>query len=164
MKRLKTPVVIAVVIVLAILLSVAYLLFLSPDKTKAPSRSENRAQTQPRERISSPPAEGTPAAIKGTYIEYSDGIIASTKGEKLLFFHAPWCPQCRAIEADIKDGGVPDNTTIIKVDYDSSQGLRQKYGVTIQTTIIRVDDSGNPLKKFVAYDEPTLASVIKGTR
>jgi len=38
--------------------------------------------------------------------------------------------------------------------------LRQKYGVTIQTTIIRLDAEGNVAKKYVAYDDPTLTNVI----
>jgi thiol-disulfide isomerase/thioredoxin len=95
----------------------------------------------------------------GSYIDYSESAIASTKDTKILFFYAPWCPQCRAIEADIKKLGVPAGVTIIKVDYDSNQALRQKYGVTIQTTLVRVDDDGNLVKKYVAYQEPTLASV-----
>jgi len=112
----------------------------------------------------STPANATaedPASMPGKYVEYSSDVIASTKGTKLLFFHAPWCPQCRAIEADIKEDGVPSGVTIIKVDYDTNQALRQKYGVTIQTTIVRVDDNGALVKKYVAYDEPTLNSVVK---
>ena len=105
----------------------------------------------------SPDASST--ALSGTYIEYSSATISSTKGTKILFFYAPWCPQCRALEASIKSGQIPAGVTIIKVDYDSNQALRQKYGVTIQTTLVRVDDSGALVKKFVAYDEPTLASV-----
>jgi thiol-disulfide isomerase/thioredoxin len=101
------------------------------------------------------------ASDKGAYVDYRDGIIAETKGMKLLFFYAPWCPQCRALEADIKEMGVPDGVTIIKVDYDTSQKLRQQYGVALQTTIVKVDDSGNLIKKFVAYDDPSLAAVMK---
>src|SRR6478672_4386857 len=56
----------------------------------------------------------------GTYTEYQEGVVASTDGVKLLFFHAPWCPQCRMIDADIKERGVPNGVTILKVDYDSN--------------------------------------------
>lgn len=104
-----------------------------------------------------PPAK----AEAGKYVDYSQGALASTAGTKLIFFHAPWCPQCRAIEADIKQEGVPAGVTIFKADYDSSQALRQQYGVTIQTTVVRVDDQGNLVKKYVAYDEPSLAAVRK---
>ncbi len=102
----------------------------------------------------------TPAATSGAYINYSGTVIASTAGTKILFFHAPWCPQCRALEADIKANAIPSGVTIIKTDYDTNQDLRKKYGVTIQTTLVRVDDAGDIVKKYVAYDSPTLAAVI----
>ena len=88
--------------------------------------------------------------------------IASAEGRVLLFFHAPWCPQCRSIEADIVAQGVPDGVTIIKVDYDSHQDLRQQYGVTLQTTFVEVDSAGEALQSYVAYDDPHLEAVIDG--
>ena len=107
-------------------------------------------------------SEPTQTAKAGTYINYSEDVIANTSGEKVLFFHAPWCPQCREIDSDIKaQFSLPENTTIIKVDYDSNQKLRQKYGVTLQTTFVKVDDSGNGIQKYVAYNEPNFASVKK---
>ncbi len=107
----------------------------------------------------SPSAIPEPSA--GSYVEYSDTAIADAAGTTaILFFHAPWCPQCRAVEADIMAAGVPEGVTIIKVDYDSRQDLRQQYGVTLQTTFVRVDASGGLVESFVAYDTPTLGSVI----
>ena len=97
----------------------------------------------------------------GQYVNYSDTVIASTPGTKLLFFHAPWCPQCRELEASIKADTIPQGVSIIKVDYDSNQALRGKYGVTLQTTVVKVDDAGNLVKKYVAYDEPSLQAVTK---
>ena len=99
-------------------------------------------------------------AAAGKYVDYSASTIASTAGTKILFFHAPWCPQCKALDASIKSGPIPENTTIIKVDYDSSQALKQKYGVTTQTTLVLVDDSGNLVKKYVAYSTPSLDALI----
>lgn len=97
----------------------------------------------------------------GLYVDYKTDTIAKTTGTKLLFFHAPWCPQCRQIESDIKAKGVPAGVTIIKTDYDTSQQLRHKYGVTLQTTFVRINDNGELVKKYVAYDDPTLSAVIK---
>jgi thiol-disulfide isomerase/thioredoxin len=107
-----------------------------------------------------PSAEPTDAVIAGSYVEYSDTAIAAAEGRVLLFFHAPWCPQCRSIESDIETQGVPDGVTIIKVDYDSNQPLRQEYGVTLQTTFVEVDSSGDALQSHVAYDDPHLDAVI----
>lgn len=123
-----------------------------PHTVKAPATQQ---QTVPATDL---PATKTP----GAYVDYAADVIAKTPGTKLLFFYAPWCPQCRMLDADITARGVPDGTTIIKTDYDSNQALRQKYGVTIQTTFVRVDDAGNALQKFVAYDDPTLAAALKG--
>lgn len=100
-----------------------------------------------------------PTQAPGAYIDYSSNIIANTAGTKVLFFHAPWCPQCRTLEADINKQGLPSGVTVIKVDYDTNQALRQKYGVTLQTTLVRVDDQGNLVKKLVAYDNPSIESI-----
>lgn len=100
------------------------------------------------------------AAQAGAYVEYRDGIIAETAGTKALFFHAPWCPQCRALEESILSGEIPDDLTIIKVDFDTATGLRQQYGVTIQTTIVFVDDDGAALATEVLYSDTTLDALV----
>lgn len=139
-------------IVLAIVSGTTYLA-VTAGKDSLPSANKN---TQAEENPAPPPA----GQSAGAYIPYKDGIIAETAGTKLLFFYAPWCPQCRALEADIKAGHIPENVSIIKVDYDSSQTLRKAYGVTIQTTVVRVDDDGKLVEKFVAYDDPSLEAVV----
>ena len=113
--------------------------------------------SQPQTTATPPPAETS--ATPGAYIDYNENAIANTASKKVLFFHAPWCPQCRALEEDIKVKGVPAGVTVIKVDYDTNQALRQKYGVQLQTTLVLVDDDGNLVKKYVAYDEPTIEAV-----
>ena len=100
------------------------------------------------------------AAQAGAYVEYRDGIIAETAGTKALFFHAPWCPQCRALEESILSGEIPDDLTIIKVDFDTATSLRQQYGVTIQTTIVFVDDDGAALASEVLYSDTTLDALV----
>jgi thiol-disulfide isomerase/thioredoxin len=104
--------------------------------------------------------ESSPSVAPGSYVEYTDTAVADADGRILLFFHAPWCPQCRALEADILASGVPNGITIVKVDYDSRQDLRQQYGVTLQTTLVEVDSSGAARASHVAYDDPTLAAVL----
>ena len=104
--------------------------------------------------------EVTPSTIAGAYVEYSDGAIQATPGPKALFFHANWCPQCRALDEDLKARGAPDGVTVFKVDYDSRTDLRQKYGVTLQTTVVFVDDEGELISSSVLYDEPSVASLV----
>jgi thiol-disulfide isomerase/thioredoxin len=161
MDRRLIPVVIgiAAAIVAAI---VAVAVFGAPTTPDAAPRESDPPTTQ-----STPPADTTPTpeatapeASAGAYVEYSDDAIAQAEGRVLLFFHAPWCPQCRSVESDILEEGVPDGVTIIKVDYDSRQDLRQQYGVTLQTTFVEVDADGAELQKHVAYDDPHLDAVV----
>jgi thiol-disulfide isomerase/thioredoxin len=151
----KKVLAIIAVIVLAIAGGTIYLLNSSSDKSAMDEMRAEKAASSDQSATPEVPTSNNP----GRYIDYTADVIANTTGTKVLFFHAPWCPQCRALEADIKKQGVPAGVSIIKVDYDSNQTLRQKYGVTLQTTLVRVDDEGNLVKKFVAYDSPTLAAV-----
>lgn len=148
------PALIALGIMLVIGGAFTYLL-LAQSKPAKTTTAVQPAAEQPKATAQQPAATARP----GTYTDYTSGSIASIAGTKLLFFHAPWCPQCRKLEASIKAGQIPDNVTILKVDYDSNQELRKQYGVTIQTTLVRVDDNGNQVKKYVAYDDPTLDAV-----
>lgn len=154
---------IIVAIVFMISGSVVFLRTSSSNKTEIDKMRASNNQTAEEitttEQSSSNDQPAASTAPQGSYIEYSSTALASNPGIKLLFFHAPWCPQCRALEADIKSKGVPAGVTIIKVDYDNNQALRQKYEVTLQTTVVRVNDDGEIVKKFVAYDSPTLQAV-----
>jgi thioredoxin 1 len=95
---------------------------------------------------------------KGAYIPYSaDKIALASKGPVVLFFHASWCPTCRALDADIKAhlDSIPTGVTILDVDYDTSTALKQKYGVTMQHTLVQVDAQGSLITKWAG--SPTLA-------
>lgn len=148
---------IIVVILIAVSGGIAYL-------ATSTSDTADMATMRAKASDNSPPAMTAPAGSQGqpgAYTTYTPSAISSTSGAKLLFFHASWCPQCRALEADIKSNVIPSGVTIIKVDYDSNQALRKKYGVTLQTTVVRVDDQGNLVKKFVAYDDPSLKAITQ---
>lgn len=134
----------------------AYVLFSSKDQPASvevpvQSTSQTAEPSQPSELQSEP---------TGSYQPYSQQAFNDSQAQyKLLFFHAPWCPQCRAIEKSTT-GGVPADVAIFKIDYDTATELRQKYGVTIQTTIVLVGNDGNLIKKHVAYDEPSLPAIL----
>lgn len=150
MKILWPAIVIAILVVGALIYSNR-----SQSDATAPTAEMSQADAPTENRTTKTPS--ATMQTSGDYIDYSSSVIANTAGTKILFFHAPWCPQCRALEASIKSGEIPSGVTIIKVDYDTNQTLRQKYGVTIQTTLVKIDDNGGLIKKYVAYDEPTLA-------
>ena len=143
------------VIIAVILLFIAGFTYMLLSRVDTGSTSLNKEERQ----LQQNSAANT--AMTGNYIDYSSDFISSTKGTKILFFYAPWCPQCRELESDIQAMGVPEGVTIAKIDYDSNQKLKQKYGVTLQTTLVKVDDEGNLIEKYVAYDDPSIQAVIE---
>lgn len=104
-------------------------------------------------------AAGEAAPADGAYLDYEDGVIEETAGPKALFFHASWCPKCRALDEDLRAEGAPAGLTVFKVDYDSRTDLRQQYGVTLQTTIVFIDDAGGTISSVVLYDDPSVESL-----
>lgn len=87
----------------------------------------------------------------GSYEAYSaDKIARASTGDVVLFFHASWCPSCRGLNSDIESNmkSIPDEVTILKVDYDKETELKKKYGVTTQHTLVQVDKDGNMIKKW----------------
>ena len=99
--------------------------------------------------------------VAGSYQTYSSEKIALAENEKVvLFFHASWCPSCRAINTDIENNlnNIPAKLNILKVDYDKETELKKKYGVTYQHTFVQVDKDGNLIKKWSGGQ--TLSSIV----
>lgn len=149
--------IIVVAIILVLITGFGYLLL-----NDSPSKPDNaQSSSQLNNASTQPVPETQQSTVKGEYTDYSAEKVADAKGRRILFFHAPWCPQCRQLDASIRSGTIPEYTTIFKVDYDSNQKLRQQYGVTIQTTLVLLDENGKELKKYVAYEQPDLQAVVE---
>ncbi|GAA4414127.1 hypothetical protein GCM10023168_37480 [Fodinibacter luteus] len=101
------------------------------------------------------PAAGDTMAA-GAYLtraEY-ESRMAERQGTKVVyFFHASWCPTCRATEEAIARDGIPAGLTVVKVDYDSETDLRKEYGVTTQHTFVQVDPDGGELAKWTGSQD-----------
>ncbi len=98
-----------------------------------------------------------PASTAGgaylTLADYEKDPAAHAGTKVVYFFHASWCPSCRATEAAIGETGIPDGLTVVKVDFDDATELRQRYGVTQQHTFVQVDDSGGELAKWTGSED-----------
>lgn len=98
----------------------------------------------------------------GSYVAYdaSQVTLAAQNGKAVLFFHAAWCPTCRAADAELlkMTSSIPTGTTIFKTDYDSSTDLKKKYGVTTQHTFVQVDAQGNMITSW--RGSTTVADIV----
>jgi thiol-disulfide isomerase/thioredoxin len=87
--------------------------------------------------------------VAGSYTAYSPSAVTTALAAKknvILFFHATWCPTCKAADATFKKETPPANTVVFKVDYDTNKDLRSKYGVTYQHTFVSLN-ADETLKK-----------------
>lgn len=102
---------------------------------------------------------------RNNYQDYSQEKLLSAvkKGKVVLFFAATsWCSTCSELDKAIKGNysKLPQDITILKVDYDRDQEMRRKYAVTMQTTLILLDSTGNEVKRWVSGDFNKLLSEL----
>jgi thiol-disulfide isomerase/thioredoxin len=105
------------------------------------------ADTEPTSAAATATPESTSneTASTGVYTEYEPGVLAASDAEhRILFFHATWCPSCRALDADIaeNENTIPTDVAIYKVDFDTATELKQQYGVTTQHSVVVVNQDG----------------------
>lgn len=93
-------------------------------------------------------ATATTDVAPGIYTVYdADAIAHSVAKHIVLFFHASWCPSCKALESDIvaHADSIPAGVEIYKVDYDTATALKRQYGITVQHSIVEITASGEAL-------------------
>jgi len=91
-------------------------------------------------------------AAQGRYVAYEADLVGDERYDQtMLFFYAPWCPECKAFDGELSNSEIPDGIQVLRVDYDSAGDLRKKYGVTTQTTFVRVDADGAKQALWVGY-------------
>ncbi|MBI4004686.1 hypothetical protein HY358_00955 [Candidatus Roizmanbacteria bacterium] len=90
---------------------------------------------------------------RNNYVEYSQATVltAQNNGRVLLFFAAPWCGTCSALDDEIKQKSsqLPENLTIVKVNYDTAHDLKKRYQVTQQHTLVQIDKNGDEVTKWI---------------
>jgi thioredoxin 1 len=105
---------------------------------------------------------GEEASVPQGYIglgDYEADPAAYAETDVVLFFHATWCPTCKAADDSLTSNPVPTGLTIVKVDYDENTDLKERYGVTVQHTFVQVDPDGTELAKWTGS---TTAEQIAG--
>lgn len=103
-----------------------------------------------------------PRNYDGEFINHTPGDYSYAEaGHLVLFFHADWCPSCRALENDINANlsQIPDGVSIQKVDYDSATELKKQHGVVRQHTLVQVDADGAKIKTLTGLNN-TLDQVV----
>lgn len=132
------------IIALLVLVSVIFVFATDNNEVNTPPNSPEKISTVPDQSD-----EPDKTIDDGLYIEYSDTAFADKKDtSRVLFFHASWCSVCNFYESEIEQNGVPANVTIFKVNYDNADDLKEKYGVTVQSTFIQVDSDGAELQSW----------------
>lgn len=107
------------------------------------------------------PSNTSTQLATGKYELYSTSLIGDANyKETILFFHASWCPECRAFEQAIQQGTIPEGVQILKVDYDNSSELKSQYGVTLQSTFVRINEKGEEVSQWVGYGKEKSIKLI----
>jgi len=72
----------------------------------------------------------------------------AAEGPTILYFHAEWCPTCRAtmISFEARWPEVQPGLTLVIADYDTETELKARYGVTYQNTFVQVGAQGEKLQ------------------
>ena len=131
----------------------------SEDMAASPTPTEP-AQTSAAAESKEPSSEAAPSG-PGSYVtlaDYDADKAAYASTDVVLFFNAAWCSTCKVVRDNIEANlaAIPSDLTIVVVDFDTANDLRQKYGVTVQHTFVQVDSDGNELAKWsgsVTVDE-----------
>ena len=67
----------------------------------------------------------------------------------VLFFYATWCPNCQAAKQELQARADElEGINLLIVDYDNSDELQKKYGVTYQHTFVQIDDEAMAVTKW----------------
>ena len=84
----------------------------------------------------------------------------------LVWVHAPWCPVCREQEKSIKqitaDPAYRD-LVVLRIDFDTQKPLWQKFGATMQSTLIGFHGKRETGRVAHESDVARVAPVLRST-
>ncbi len=101
---------------------------------------------------------------RGNYVSYQnyEQEVEKYKDSRVvMFFNASWCSTCKIARDNFESSldQIPLDLTIVVVDFDNSDDLRKKYGITVQHTFVQIDANGESLKKWSG--STTIDQIVK---
>lgn len=113
------------------------------------ARGQQEASPEPENTmmmVQDPEAQMSSAAPFIDYQDLEQAMLIAAEAPTVLFFHASWCPTCRSAREEFTQRKDElKSVNLILVDYDDSDELQKKYGVTYQHTFVQIDQSGEAL-------------------
>lgn len=88
----------------------------------------------------------------------ADAIVLAQKGKVVYYFAATWCPNCQAAYKNLNKDEIPDDVTIILVNYDNSSTLKSKFGIVMQHTFVQIGPMGE--KKAIWTGSNTVKDIL----
>jgi len=82
----------------------------------------------------------------------------------LVWVHAPWCPVCREQAktiARVTAGPAYRDMQVFRIDYDTQTSLWQKFGATMQSTVIAYHGRRETARIAHETDDAKVAAVIR---
>ncbi|HAK46214.1 MAG TPA: hypothetical protein DCO79_09905 [Spirochaeta sp.] len=97
------------------------------------------------------------------FINSGHAMMLAESKPTVLFFNASWCPSCKSAVRDFeKNMDDLAGINLVLVDYDNSDDLQKKYGVTYQHTFVQIDSEGESLVKWNGGDiKELLEKIVK---
>lgn len=97
----------------------------------------------------------------GTYEPYDvSKLVLAKDGKVVLFFNAKWSKTSKQLDLEIKNhvDKLPNNFTILSVDYDKNAVLRKTYEVPFENTFVQVDEQGGIVNRWSGSED--LAEIV----
>ena len=84
----------------------------------------------------------------------------------IVWVHAPWCPVCRQQAKTIARMSAEPayrNLQVFRIDYDTQKALWQKFGATMQSTVIAFHGKRETARIAHETDDAKVSAVIRST-
>lgn len=109
---------------------------------------QNETESMQEDAVMQGTMEDETVVMAWAYNNYDASLLKANE-TNVIFFHANWCPSCRAADSSLSESQIPGGLNILKADFDTETELKKKYGIVSQHTYVMVDADGNEIKKWV---------------